>query len=223
MYEGSAARRIDANEEFYAARARQRSLGVVEGEGLDARARAGVAPAFLAKLKIAAFVGVVLMALCFVRVGVYAATTGILMENNSMRTELKDATATRDELRIERSVLSSSSRIERIATQTYGMVMAEGAEVMQVGAAAQAAEEAAAAEAAAAEAAAAEATAAEAAAAETTAAQAAAEETAAEETPADQSVAEPQEALADTVINQATMTQGDGSTAGANAVDMNSL
>lgn len=227
MYEGTAARRLDAYEAVYASRAVQSSLGVVEGAGLDARARAGVSAQFIATLKMAAFVAITLVVLSFVRVGIYAATTGILIENNTMRTALKDATATRDELRIERSVLSSSTRIERIATQSFGMVMAENTEAMHIGGAAEAAE-AAAAEQAAAEAAAAEQAAAEQARAE---AEQPADQIEADQSSVEQSAevevvqadAEAEAQSPQDVMAEANTVQGDGSTAGANAVDVDSL
>ncbi len=64
------------------------------------------------------------------RIGVYSAAVGVLADNASMRTELKTATDLADDLRIQRSVLSSTQRIDRIATQSYGMVLATGTEQM---------------------------------------------------------------------------------------------
>lgn len=210
MYEGSAARRLDAFEEEYARSSARSSLRVYEGAGLDAQVRRGVSPQFIAMLKTLAVAAVVLVTLCFARIGIYSAAVSVLAQNSTMRTELKDAKAERDELRIERSVLSSSNRIDRIATQTYGMVLADGSETLTVGAAAAAAE------AAAAEQAAAEAEAAK------TAEAAAAEAKAAEEAQKEAEAQAKQEA-ADAVIDNASVTQGDGSTAGANAVDVDSL
>lgn len=212
MYEGSAARRIDAYEGAYAQPQMQPSFGIVEGAGLDARVRAGVSAQFIAAFKIAGMVAIVLTLLSFVRVGIYSATNSILINNSSMRTELKDARAARDELRIERSVLSSKQRITRIATQTYGMVLADGSETMTIGAAAAAAE------AAAAQAATAEAQAA------VEAESAPAEDGAAEQTTeAEQSPDQSVDASAAEALEQVDMTQGDGSTAGSNAVDVDSL
>lgn len=210
MYEGSAARRMDAFEEAYAQPRSRASLRVYEGAGLDAQVRRGVSPQLIAALKVAAAAVLVLATFCFVRIGIYSASVSVLAENTAMRTQLKETRAERDELRIERSVLSSSSRIERIATQTYGMVLANGSETLTVGAAAAAAE-----------AAAAEAAAAEAEAAKT--AEAAASQAAAEEEAARAAEQEAKQQAAADAIESATVTQGDGSTAGANAVDVDSL
>lgn len=57
---------------------------------------------------------------------------GTLASNESMRSELKQTVALEDDLRIQRSVLSSTQRIDRIATQSYGMVAANGAEKLSV-------------------------------------------------------------------------------------------
>lgn len=209
MYEGSAARRYDAYEETYAQRGMASSFGLVEGAGLDAQVRSGVTPQFLATIKAIAVAIVVLGVLCFARVSIYSATVGLMVDNTTMRTELKDAKAQRDELRIERSVLSSSTRIERIATQTYGMVLAESSETLTVGAAAAAAAAAAEAEAA------------------TQTAEASAEVQAADEAVSQDEVQEETQEdkaeVAKEALSSATITQGDGSTAGANAVDVDSL
>lgn len=210
MYEGSAARRMDAFEEASAQPRTRASLRVYEGAGLDAQVRRGVTPQFIATLKTIAVAVLVLATICFVRIGIYSASVSLLSQNASMRSELKDTRAERDELRIDRSVLSSSSRIERIATQNYGMVLAGGSETLTVGAAAAAAE-----------AAAAEAAAAEAEAAKTAEAQAQAEAEAAAQ--AAQAEAEAKQQEAQEVLDNAAITQGDGSTAGANAVDVDSL
>lgn len=210
MYEGSAARRIDAYEGAYAQPSMQPSLGVVEGAGLDARVRAGVSAQVIAAFKLGALALAAIMLVCFVRVGIYSATVNILVENTSMRSDLKEQRALRDELRIERSVLSSSSRIERIATQFYGMVLADGSETMHIGDAQAAAEAEAAAQA--------EAEAEAAKTAEAAAAQAEAEAQAQKEADAKAK----QEAAAE-AISSAAVVQGDGSTAGANAVDVDSL
>lgn len=212
MYEGSAARRIDAYEGSYAQQSMQPSFGVIEGAGLDARVRAGVSAQFITAFKLFLVCTAALLSLCLVRVGIYSAANSLLIENTTMRTELKDARATRDELRIERSVLSSTSRISRIATQAYGMVLADSSETLTVGAAAAAAEAAAEAEAQAA-------TEQQEAATEVDEAAQSSEEQVEQEQQAQQeALAQAQQAM-----SEATITQGDGSTAGSNAVDVDSL
>ena len=111
-----------------------------------------------------------------------------------MRSELKEARSLQDDLRVQRSVLSSASRIDRIATQSYGMVLAGDPVKLAAGDAEAAA-----------------------------AAEAEAENSAsadAQETSAS-TAASPEEVASQ--LGQANITQGDGSTAGANAVDVDSI
>ena len=129
MHQGSEAYLLDANEGALA-REHTPSLEVFDGRGLDARARSGVSARHVAALKVfaAALAFVAVLAVC--RVAIFSSAVGVLSENTTMRTELKQARATQDDLRIERSVLSSTSRIDRIATQSYGMVRADSSEKM---------------------------------------------------------------------------------------------
>ena len=135
MQQGSEAYLLDANEGALA-REHTPSLEVFDGRGLDARARSGVSARHVAALKVfaAALAFVAVLAVC--RVAIFSSAVGVLSENTAMRTELKQARATQDDLRIERSVLSSTSRIDRIATQSYGMVRADSSEKMVAGSAA---------------------------------------------------------------------------------------
>lgn len=233
MYTGSEAYRLDASEGALNQRRARPSFEVVEGAGLDAQVRRGVSPSFLARVRVVAIVAVVLAVLGIARVGVFAATVSVLSDNTTMRSDLKEARSTEDELKIERSVLSSSSRIDRIATQNYGMVRADSSEKMSAGAAAAAAsassdqdgssdasdnqgtsgDSASADAAASADSSAADASAADASAADSSASAGASDTTSDD--------AQPQ-TKGDT-IDQGALTQGDGSTAGANAVDVDSL
>ena len=139
---------------------------------------------------------VALVVLCVARIGVYSMAVGTLASNESMRSELKQTVALEDDLRIQRSVLSSTQRIDRIATQSYGMVAANGAEKLSVSDSADTASEGTADEATDAQA--------TDAAPDATQAQKSSDEVASE-------------------VGQATQTQGDGSMAGANAADVDSL
>lgn len=196
MYQGSEAVRLDYLGEATPQRAARTSFEVVEGSGLDHLERRGVSSQFVANLKLAAIICAALVVLCVARIGVYSMAVGTLASNETMRTELKQTRALEDDLRIQRSVLSSSQRIDRIATQSYGMVLAGGAEKLSV-ADASVADDATAAG---------DATDAQAAdkATDATQAQKSSDEMASE-------------------VDQATQTQGDGSTAGANAADVDSL
>lgn len=196
MYQGSEAVRLDYLGEATPQRAARTSFEVVEGSGLDHLERRGVSSQFVANLKLAAIICAALVVLCVARIGVYSMAVGTLASNETMRTELKQTRALEDDLRIQRSVLSSSQRIDRIATQSYGMVLAGGAEKLSV-ADASVADDATAAD---------DATDAQATdkATDATQAQKSSDEMASE-------------------VDQATQTQGDGSTAGANAADVDSL
>lgn len=196
MYQGSEAVRLDYLGEATPQRAARTSFEVVEGSGLDHLERRGVSSQFVANLKLAAIICAALVVLCVARIGVYSMAVGTLASNETMRTELKQTRALEDDLRIQRSVLSSSQRIDRIATQSYGMVLAGGAEKLSV-ADASVADDATAAD---------DATDAQATDEATDAAQA--------QKSSDEMASE---------VDQATQTQGDGSTAGANAADVDSL
>lgn len=106
------------------------SFEVVTGGGLDARAREGVSPQFLAKFRLVLVVAAALVAVGMARVALTSATVGVLQSNVELKTQIDDAQALNDELRIERSVLSSNSRISRIATQNYGMVLSSDHETI---------------------------------------------------------------------------------------------
>lgn len=128
-YMGSEATRLDAPE-----RGRHTHSGpaleVVEGAGLDAEVRRGITRRFWGLWRAGIALAVCLACLFGVRVAVLSAAVSVLSENSSMRSQLKQANAQLDGLQIERSVLASNSRVERIATQTYGMVEASGIEQM---------------------------------------------------------------------------------------------
>lgn len=206
MYQGSEAYRLDASEGALTRQGSRPSFEVVEGRGLDARARQGLSPRFVARLRAAAVVAFAIMALAAVRVGVLAATVSLLSENTGMRTELKDARSASNELKIEESVLGNSQRIERIATKAYGMVPASSAEQMSAGStAAPSADDA----------------------SGDSASSSAGEATAS----SDDSTADSASSDASTAVDDATTSAlasssasaGDGSSAGANAADVDSL
>ena len=206
MYQGSEAYRLDASEGALAQQSPRSSFEVVEGRGLDARARQGLSPVFVSRLRAVAIVAIAVMALAVVRVGMFAATVSLLSDNASMRAELKDARATTDELRIEQSILSGSQRIERIATKAYGMVPASGSEQMSAGST-QAAEESADASA--------------------DSAPASSGDSASADASAPASAAGSDAASADdataSALAASSASSGDGSSAGSNAADVDSL
>lgn len=205
MYQGSEAVRLDYLGEATPRREQRTSFEVVEGAGLDHLERRGVSPQFIANLKLAAAVCVALVVLCVARIGVYSMAVGTLASNESMRSELKQTVALEDDLRIQRSVLSSTQRIDRIATQSYGMVAANGAEKLSVSDFADTASDFAD-------------TASEGTGTADEATDAQATDAAPDATQAQKSSDE-----VASEVGQATQTQGDGSTAGANAADVDSL
>ena len=221
MYTGSEAYRLDASEGALNQRRARPSFEVVEGAGLDARVRRGVSASFLARIRIVAVVAVILAVISIARVGVFAATVSVLSENTTMRSDLKEARSTEDELKIERSVLSSSSRIDRIATQNYGMVRADSTEQMSAGSVAAAASDSSASDEGSDQATSGDSS------------SDASDQAASSDQPAAASDASGQAAAASDASGQAqtsgdkidegALTQGDGSTAGANAVDVDSL
>lgn len=192
-YMGTEAYDLDASRGAFAPQG-ARSFETIEGAGLDARERAGVSRQVLSTLKVLAALAAVFMVLSAARVGVFTYAATILSQNSTMRSDLKEARSLQDDLRVQRSVLSSASRIDRIATQSYGMVLAGDSVKLAIGDA---------------EAAAAAETEAE------TSASADVQEAGAS------TAASPEEVASQ--IGQANITQGDGSTAGANAVDVDSI
>lgn len=201
-YTGSEATRLDVYRGESLQQQRQATLRTVAGEGADARARAGVTSEFLAKYKTFLVVVAIVGALCVARVGTFALAAGIMADNATMRTQIEESTTLANQLRIQRSVLSSTSRIDRIATQTYGMVAADSAEQMTAGAASAAAEQQAD--------------------GQTDEVTDATSEQASDEAADAASSAKSSDEVAED-ISQAEITQGDGSSAGANAADVDSI
>ena len=105
---------------------------VLRGSGLDSLARAGIGRVFLrnAKMIVAIIVAVCVLGVC--RVGIYAMSAGVLNSTAAIRSDVEDARVLESNLQIEHSTLSSSGRIDRIATQNYGMVKATETEVMSL-------------------------------------------------------------------------------------------
>lgn len=124
-YQGSEAYSVDYAERCAQRQqpARRPSFEVVSGGGLDARARQGVSHQFVARVRTVLLAAALLVALGLVRVALTSATVSIMTENASLRTQISEAQTLGSDLRIERSVLSSNSRISRIATQNYGMAL----------------------------------------------------------------------------------------------------
>ena len=108
------------------------SFEVVPGGGLNADARRGVSSQFVQRVKLIAVAAALFLTLGVVRIGISTATVSTLQANNVIRNEMRATTATNDSLRVSRSLLASTTRIERIATQNYGMTLETNRPVVDV-------------------------------------------------------------------------------------------
>lgn len=124
-YQGSEAYSARASERAWErASAQSRApFEVVSGGGLDARARQGVSPQFLARVRAVLLVAALFFAVNLARVALASATVSVLQANSDLTTQISEAETLSSNLRVERSVLSSNARISRIATQNYGMLL----------------------------------------------------------------------------------------------------
>ena len=136
-YQGSAVANEEYIERGYALPQERPSFEVVSGGGLDARARRGVAPEFLARVKAVVACALVFFALGACRVALTSAAVAALQGNATLKTQITEAKTTNDSLMVERSALSSNARISRIATQNLGMVLSTDTETVTLGAAAE--------------------------------------------------------------------------------------
>lgn len=134
-YQGSAVANEEYIERGYALPQERPSFEVVSGGGLDARARRGVAPEFLARVKAVIACALVFFALGACRVALTSAAVAALQGNAILKTQITEAKTTNDNLMVERSALSSNARISRIATQNLGMVLSTDTETVTIGAA----------------------------------------------------------------------------------------
>lgn len=134
-YQGSAVANEEYIERGYALPQERPSFEVVSGGGLDARARRGVAPEFLARVKAVVACALVFVALGACRVALTSAAVAALQGNATLKTQITEAKTTNDSLMVERSALSSNARISRIATQNLGMVLSTDTETVTIGAA----------------------------------------------------------------------------------------
>ncbi len=117
------ARTIQFEHEYAPEQSTRSSFEVVPGGGLDADARRGVSSQFIQRVKLIAVAAALFLTLGVVRIGISTATVSTLQANNVIRNEMRATTATNDSLRVSRSLLASTTRIERIATQNYGMTL----------------------------------------------------------------------------------------------------
>ena len=126
------ARTTQFEHEYAPEQSTRSSFEVVPGGGLDADARRGVSSQFIQRVKLIAVAAALFMTLGVVRIGISTATVSTLQANNVIRNEMRATTATNDSLRVSRSLLASTTRIERIATQNYGMTLETNRPVVDV-------------------------------------------------------------------------------------------
>ena len=126
------ARTIQFEHEYAPEQSTRSSFEVVPGGGLDADARRGVSSQFIQHVKLIAVAAALFLTLGVVRVGISTATVSTLQSNNAIRNEMRATTATNDSLRVSRALLASTTRIERIATQNYGMTLETNRPVVDV-------------------------------------------------------------------------------------------
>ena len=120
IYQSSEARRIDVPT-FADATER---LNVLEGGGLDQMARRSASPAFLKAAICAVALMITLFVVGSVSVALTSGSVAILQSNETMSAQISQAEDANADLRIACSLLSSSDRIGRIATQNLNMVYA---------------------------------------------------------------------------------------------------
>ena len=101
------ARAIQFEHEYAPEQSTRTSFEVVPGGGLDADARRGVSSQFIQRVKLIAVAAALFLTLGVVRIGISTAT-------------------------VSRSLLASTTRIERIATQNYGMTLETNRPVVDV-------------------------------------------------------------------------------------------
>ncbi len=126
------ARTTQFEHEYAPEQSTRTSFEVVPGGGLDADARRGVSSQFIQRVKLIAVAAALFLTLGVVRIGISTATVSTLQANNVIRNEMRATTATNDSLRVSRSLLASTTRIERIATQNYGMTLETNRSVVDV-------------------------------------------------------------------------------------------
>ena len=126
------ARTTQFEHEYAPEQSTRSSFEVVPGGGLDADARRGVSSQFIQRVKLIAVAAALFLTLGVVRIGISTATVSTLQANNVIRNEMRATTATNDSLRVSRSLLASTTRIERIASQNYGMTLETNRPVVDV-------------------------------------------------------------------------------------------
>lgn len=110
----------------------RRGFDVLPGSSLDARAREGASPRFMAVVARLAAVVVVALLLGMARVAIVSSASDLERSNAQLRQQIFSAEDVGDGLEAEVTRRSSRSRVTSIATG-YGMVRAETTEDLSLG------------------------------------------------------------------------------------------
>ena len=127
-YRGNAAYQLDFEQQAWEIPAR--GLSVHEGGASVVRPHVDPMADLFALVKAVIVLTAMLFVLGGARVALTAQTVSVLKEVSVAEATLDSAYDTRTELRVERSALSSADRIQRIATENYGMVYASEVETL---------------------------------------------------------------------------------------------
>ena len=109
------------------------SFVTVEGGGLDARVREGVSATLTRTVGVVIAAALTLFTVGTLSVATTSATVAVLEGNSKTSSDIKALEMENDDLRIACSILSSSDRVHRIATQNLGMTYAADATHFQLG------------------------------------------------------------------------------------------
>ena len=108
------------------------SFVTVEGGGLDARVREGVSATLTRTVGVVIAAALTLFTVGTLSVATTSATVAVLEGNSKTSSDIKALEMENDDLRIACSILSSSDRVHRIATQNLGMTYAADATHFQL-------------------------------------------------------------------------------------------
>ena len=108
------------------------SFVTVEGGGLDARVREGVSATLTRTVGLVIAAALTLFIVGTLSVATTSATVAVLEGNSQTSSDIKALEMENDDLRIACSILSSSDRVHRIATQNLGMTYAADATHFQL-------------------------------------------------------------------------------------------
>ena len=129
-YQGNMAYQLDYSQETWEVPV-SRGLSLHEGGGLDARVRREASSVGVL-VRSAILVTLVLALIGAARVALTTQTVSLLSDISATERSVNKALDTRTELQVERSVLSATDRIQRIATENYGMVYASEVDTINI-------------------------------------------------------------------------------------------